>query len=43
MSSEALATSDDNVRIERNLVVLKWMLGLVIAGMSAQILKSIFG
>ena len=42
LSSESLATKADIVRIERELAVLKWMVGLVIAGVAAQIVKLFF-
>ncbi|GAB6043341.1 DUF1640 domain-containing protein [Endothiovibrio diazotrophicus] len=37
-----LATKADVARIERELLVLKWMIGLVISGIAALILKSFF-
>ncbi len=43
LSSESLATKADMVRIERELAVIKWMVGLVIAGVAAQIVKAFFG
>ena len=42
LSTESLATKADMVRIERELAVLKWMVGLVIAGVAAQIVKVFF-
>ena len=54
LSSESIATKgdiarversvrDDIARIERELAVLKWMVGLVIAGVATQIFKTFFG
>ncbi len=43
LSSESLATKADVVRIEPELAVIKWMVGLVIAGVAAQIVKTFFG
>ncbi len=37
-----LATKSDINRVERELLVLKWMVGLVIGGISALILKAFF-
>ncbi len=42
LSSESLATKGDVIRIERELAVIKWMVGLVIAGVATQILKGFF-
>jgi len=43
LSSKSLATKAGVVRIERELAVIKWMVGLVIAGVAAQIVKAFFG
>ena len=43
MSSDALATKGDIARLEKELAVLKWMVGLVIAGVASQMLKTFFG
>lgn len=54
LSSEALATKgdlsrtertlrDDIFRLDKEIAVLKWMVGLVIAGVAAQILKAFYG
>ncbi len=43
LSSESLATKAEVVRIEPELAVIKWMVGLVIAGVAAQIVKTFFG
>ncbi len=43
LSAEALATKADVIRIERELAVIKWMVGLVIAGVAAQIIKGFYG
>jgi len=37
-----LATKSDINRVERKLLALKWMIGLVIGGISALILKAFF-
>ena len=43
LSSDALATKGDIVRLEKELAVLKWMVGLVIAGVASQMLKTFLG
>jgi hypothetical protein len=43
LSAESLATKGDVIRIERELAVIKWMVGLVIAGVAAQIIKGFYG
>lgn len=43
LSGKSLATKGDIVCMERELAVLKWMVGLVIAGVAAQIIKTFFG
>ena len=43
LSSDALATKGDIARLEKELAVLKWMVGLVIAGVASQMLKTFFG
>jgi len=39
LSSESLATKSDIARIERELAVLKWMIGVVIAATVIPLLK----
>lgn len=43
LRSDALATKGDIARLEKELAVLKWMVGLVIAGVASQMLKMFFG
>lgn len=43
LSSDALATKGDIARLEKELAVLKWMVGLVIAGVASQMVKTFFG
>ena len=43
MSEESLATKTDIARIERELLVLKWMNGTAVAGVVSLLLKSFFG
>ena len=43
LSSEQLATKSDIVRIEKELIVIKWMLGVVIIAVVIPILQNIFG
>ena len=43
MSEESLATKTDIVRLERELLVLKWMNGTAVAGVVSLLLKSFFG
>lgn len=42
LSNEALATKADVVRIERELLVIKWMLGVVVAATVIPLLKPLF-
>ncbi len=37
-----LATKDDINRLEKQIVVLKWMMGVLLAGVSSLVLKSFF-
>ncbi len=50
MSGEANATKSDMIKLDKELVLvrsditlLKWMVGTVMAGVAAQILKTFFG
>ena len=43
MSEESLATKTDIARLERELLVLKWMNGAAVAGVVSLLLKSFFG
>ena len=43
LSSEQLATKSDIVKIEKELIVIKWMLGVVIIAVVIPILQNIFG
>lgn len=43
MSEESLATKADMVRLERELSVVKWMTGAVVAGVVSLLLKSFSG
>jgi len=43
MSEESLATKTDIARLERELVVAKWMSGAVLAGVISLLIKSFFG
>ena len=43
LSSEQLATKSDIVKIEKELIVIKWMLGVVLVAVVIPILRSIFG
>lgn len=43
MSEESLATKSDIARIERELLVLKWMSGTAVAGVISLLLKSFLG
>ena len=43
LSSEQLATKSDIVKIEKELIVIKWMLGVVIVAVVIPILRNIFG
>lgn len=43
LSAESLATKGDIVRIERDLAVLKWMVGVVIAATVIPLLKPFMG
>jgi len=43
MSEESLATKTDIARIERELLVLKWMNGTAVAGVVSLLLKAFFG
>ena len=43
MSKESLATKADIVRLERELSVVKWMTGAVVAGVVSLLLKSFSG
>ncbi len=42
LSSESLATKGDITRLEKELLVIKWMLALVIATTTLPLLKSLF-
>jgi len=43
MSEESLATKSDIARIERELLVLKWMSGTSLTGVISLLLKSFLG
>ena len=43
MSAESPATKTDIVRLERELSVVKWMTGAVVAGVASLLLKSFSG
>ena len=43
MSEQSLATKTDIARLERELLVLKWMSGAGVAGVTSLLLKSFFG
>jgi hypothetical protein len=43
MSEESLATKSDIARIERELLVIKWMCGIIMAGVFLPTLKSLLG
>ncbi len=43
MSEESLATKTDIARLERELLVLKWMNGTAVAGIVYLLLKSFLG
>ncbi len=43
MSEESLATKTDIARIERELLVLKWMSGMSLTGVISLLLKSFLG
>ena len=43
MSEESLASKSDIARIERELLVLKWMSGTAVAGVISLLLKSFLG
>ena len=43
MSEESLATKTDIARLERELVVAKWMSGAVLTGVISLLIKSFFG
>ena len=43
MSEESLATKADIVRLERELSVVKWMTGAIVAGVISLLLKSFSG
>lgn len=42
MAEDSLATKADINRVERELLVLKWMSGFLMAGMTSLILKNFF-
>ena len=42
LSAESLATKDDMRRIEKELILIKWMLGVVIAAVVLPLLKGLF-
>ena len=42
MSEESLATKADISRLERELLVVKWMTGGIVAGVISLLLKSFF-
>ena len=42
LSAENLATKLDITSIEKELILIKWMLGLVIAGIASLMLKAFF-
>ena len=42
MSEESLATKADVARLERDLTVIKWMIGLVIATTAVPLVKAFF-
>jgi len=41
LSAESLATKDDIRKLEKELIIIKWMIGLVIAVQVLPLLKSI--
>lgn len=43
MSEASLATKTDIARLERELLVVKWMSGATVAGVISLLLKSFFG
>lgn len=43
LSSDGLPTKGDIAPIEKELATLKWMVGLVIAGVASQMLKTFLG
>ncbi|MDP1605083.1 MAG: hypothetical protein Q8L93_00290 [Rhodocyclaceae bacterium] len=43
LSNDALATKADIARIERELLVIKWMLGVVVAATVIPLLKPLLG
>ncbi len=43
MSEDNLATKADLARLERELLVVKWMSGATVAGVISLLLKSFFG
>ena len=43
MSEESLATKADFARLERELLVVKWMTGGIVAGVISLLLRSFFG
>ncbi len=43
LSAESLATKGDIARLEKELLVIKWMLALVIATTSVPLLKALLG
>ena len=42
MSEESLATKADIARLERDLLVLKWMTGAIVAGVVSLMVKAFF-
>jgi len=43
LSEESLATKADIARLERELLVVKWMTGGIVAGVVSLLLRSFFG